>query len=110
MEVNQPPASEQEPRLDTEQEEVAPLRSFPVPERPEPPSKSVLARQGLDQCLAAAEMIDPKTTLSLLEENHVTRRLSARIRKRLGELGITELFASKCYMHLSLGYSPIPMI
>lgn len=95
MDIDQPPAMRQGPRLDEEQEEVAPLRDFPVPKLPDPPSKSVLARQGLDQSLANAEVIDPTTTLSLQEENHVTRRLSARIRKRLGDLGITELFASK---------------
>lgn len=95
MDVDQSPAMKQGPRLDKEQEEAAPLRSFPVPKRPEPPSKSVLARQGLGQSLANAEVIDPATTLSLQEENNVTRRLSARIKKRLGELGITELFASK---------------
>jgi len=95
IDVDQPPAMEEGPRLDKAQEEVAPLRSFPVPKRPEPPSKSVLARQGLSQSLANAEVIDPTTTLSLQEENHVTRQLSTRIRKRLGELGITELFASK---------------
>lgn len=95
IDVDQPPAMGQGPRLDETQEEAAPLRDFPVPKLPEPPSKSVLARQGLDQSLVNAEVIDPTTTLSLQEENYVTRRLSARIRKRLGDLGITELFASK---------------
>ena len=95
MELDWPPTPEQAPHLDTEQKEVAPLRSFPVPKQPELPSKFALARQGVGHPLANAEVIDPQTTLSLQEENHVTRRLSARVRKRLGELGITKLFASK---------------
>ena len=101
MDLDQPPILEQGPALGTGQE-AAPLRSFPVPKQPEPPSKSVLARQGLGQSLANAEVIDPQTTISLQEENHVTRGLSTRMRKRLGELGITELFASKplCTPHL----------
>ena len=102
MDLDQPPTLEQGPALDAGQEEAAPLRSFPVPKQPEPPSKSALARQGLGQSLANAEVIDPQTTISLQEENHVTRGLSTRMRKRLGELGITELFASKslCTPHL----------
>ena len=98
MDVDRLPPLEQGPRPPrprTETEPVAPLRSFPVSKQPEPPSKSFLARQGLDQSFANAEVIDPKTTLSLQEDNHVTRRLSARMKKRLGELGIVELFASK---------------
>jgi hypothetical protein len=106
MDVDQPPALEQGPALDTGQEEATPLLSFPVPTQPEPPSRSTLARQALSQSLAHAEVIDPQTTISLLEENHVARRLSARMRKRLGELGINELFASKPLCSSQLGYSP----
>jgi ATP-dependent RNA helicase DDX51/DBP6 len=106
MDIYQAPAPERGPRPDTEQEEVAPLRSFPVPKQPEPPSKSVLARQGLDRSLANAEVIDPTSTLPLQEENHITRRLSARMRKRLLELGITDLFASKPWCTSPSGYSP----
>ena len=102
MDLDQPPALEQGPVLDAGQEEAAPLRSFPVLKQPEPPSKSALVRQGLDQSLANAEVIDPQTTISLREENHIMRGLSTRMKKRLGELGITELFASKplCTSHL----------
>ena len=102
MDLDQPPTLEQGPALDTGQPEVAPLRSFPVLKQPEPPSKSALVRQGLDRSLANAEVIDPQTTISLREENHVARGLSTRMRKRLGELGITELFASKpqCTSHV----------
>ena len=102
MDLDQPPTLAQGSALDTGQEEAAPLRSFPVLKQPEPPSKSALVRQGLDQSLANAEVIDPQTTISLREENHVAKGLSTRMRKRLGELGITELFASKplCTSHL----------
>jgi len=105
MDVDRPPSMEQGLHLVKEQEEVTPLRSFPLPNQPEPPSKSVLARQALGQSLANAEIVQPTTTLSLQEENHVTRQLSPRMRKLLGELGITKLFASKpgCTSHL--GYS-----
>jgi hypothetical protein len=106
MDTNQIPAPEQGPRPGTEREDVAPLRGFPVPTQPRPPSKFVLARQGLDRSLANAEIIDPRTTLSLKEENELTRRLSARMRKRLGELEITELFASKLLCPSPLGYLP----
>ena len=107
MDLDQPSTLEQGPALDTGQEEVAPLRSFPVPKQPEPPSRYALARQGLGQSLANAEVIDPQTTISLQEENHVARGLSTRMRKRLGELGITELFASKPLCTSHLASSPI---
>ena len=106
MDVDQPPALERGPALDTAQDEAEPLRSFPVPKQPEPPSRSALVLQALDQSLANAEVIDPQTTISLLEENHVAKRLSARMRKRLGEIGITELFASKPPRTSQPGKSP----
>ncbi|KAF8183978.1 DEAD-domain-containing protein [Pholiota molesta] len=57
------------------------LPSFPLPALPNAPSKSLLALQGLDQALISAELDDGGT------------RLSERMRKRLRDLGITELFA-----------------
>lgn len=75
----------------------AALPVFPQPRRPEAPSKSVLALQGLDKALIEAEVVDPATTVPLdagakdaLDER---TGLSGRIRSRLKDLGITELFA-----------------
>ena len=107
MDLDQPPTLQQGPALDTGQEEAAPLRNFPVLKQPQPPSKPALVRQGLGPSLANAEVIDPRTTISIREENHVARGLSTRMRKRLGELGITELFASKPLCTSHLGSSPI---
>ena len=107
MDLDQPPTLQQRPAMNTGQEETAPLRSFPVLKQPERHSKSDLVRQGLGQSLANAEVIDPQTTISLREENHVTRGISTRTRKRLEELGITELFASKPLCSAYLRSSPI---
>lgn len=73
----------------------AALPVFPLPALPDAPSKSVLALQGLDKALVDAEIVDPATTLPVPPEgeaDHVTG-LSEKTRKRLHELGITELFA-----------------
>ncbi|KAF9565389.1 DEAD-domain-containing protein [Agrocybe pediades] len=75
--------------------EVLPaLPSFPLPAHPNAPSKSVLALQGLDEALLGAELVSPSTTLSIpLGKDDGGTRLSERMRKRLRDLGITELFA-----------------
>jgi hypothetical protein len=70
------------------------LPSFPPPALPNPPSKSLLALQGLDQALVDAEVVDPATLLTISLESEATETgLGERTRKRLIELGITELFA-----------------
>ncbi|EIW57320.1 DEAD-domain-containing protein [Trametes versicolor FP-101664 SS1] len=74
----------------------ATLPVFPQPRRPDAPSKSVLALQGLDKALIEAQVVDPATTLPL-EKDYESRDertgLSGKMRKRLQELGIAELFA-----------------
>jgi hypothetical protein len=73
------------------------LPVFPLPSRPDAPEKSELASQGIDRALARAQLVDPSlsTPLSFDEEVHegANAGLSARMLKRLGDLGITELFA-----------------
>lgn len=70
------------------------LPSFPTLTQPKAPSKSALALQGLDHALAGAEIVEPATVLSISDEELDTvTGLSLKTRKRLKELGITELFA-----------------
>lgn len=77
------------------------LPTFPRPKKPRAPSASVLYRQGLDKALAQAEIVDSSSTLPLkppeidgMDETDVDEfGLTQRMRKRLGELEITELFA-----------------
>ncbi|KAL1724352.1 P-loop containing nucleoside triphosphate hydrolase protein [Schizophyllum commune] len=72
----------------------AALPSFPIPAQPDAPSKTDLALQGLDKALVNAELVDSTQVLSIpAEENDGGTNLSPRTRKRLHELGITELFA-----------------
>jgi ATP-dependent RNA helicase DDX51/DBP6 len=77
--------------------EQAALPSFPLPSIPNPPPKSLLALQGLDQALVDAEIVDPGILLPL-DEHDAGSRLSELARKRLKELGITELFAGKFFL------------
>lgn len=72
------------------------LPSFPSPTVPNAPPKSVLAMQGIDKALIHAKVINPAavTPLSTAEEDHVTG-LSWKTRKRLLDLGISELFAGQ---------------
>ncbi|KDQ19346.1 hypothetical protein BOTBODRAFT_62759 [Botryobasidium botryosum FD-172 SS1] len=75
---------------------VTTLPRFPLPSQPALPSASTLFLQGLDQALVEADIIDPAKTIAipLIEVNvDPTTRLSEKTRKRLGELGISELFA-----------------
>ncbi|KAH9856463.1 DEAD-domain-containing protein [Lenzites betulinus] len=72
------------------------LPIFPQPRRPEAPSKTTLALQGLDRALTEAEVVDPATTLALeasQDKEDARTGLSSKMRKRLQELGIAELFA-----------------
>jgi len=71
----------------------APLPSFPLPALPDAPSKSILALQGLDRGLLDANIITPSTVLPLSADSDGVTNLSEKMRRRLNELGITELFA-----------------
>ncbi|KAK7454442.1 ATP-dependent RNA helicase dbp6 [Stygiomarasmius scandens] len=71
----------------------APLPSFPLPALPDAPSKSILALQGLDKGLLDANIITPSTVLPLSADSDGVTNLSEKMRRRLNELGITELFA-----------------
>ena len=76
------------------------LPLFPLPVRPDAPSKSVLAMQGLDQALVDAEIVDPNTLLPIPDgQEHGGTMLSEKMRKRLRDLGITELFAGSSSIH-----------
>lgn len=68
---------------------VGVLPSFPLPMLPNAPSKTDLALQGLDKALIDAEVVSEGSSgiaLGLLD-------LSERMKRRLKELGITDLFA-----------------
>ena len=71
------------------------LPFFPLPSRPDAPERSELASQGLDRALARAQLVDPllSTPLSFDEDDNAHTGLSVRMRRRLRDLGITELFA-----------------
>jgi ATP-dependent RNA helicase DDX51/DBP6 len=75
------------------------LPSFPLPVLPNLPSQFDLARQGLDRGLAHAELVQATTVLPINNENDhdPETRLSLRMRKRLKELGIIELFAGRSF-------------
>lgn len=93
MQVDNVDEAVHKPRSPTPQ---AALPSFPRPIVPDAPSKSTLALQGVDKALLQAEFIDPAHVLPLAE---LTKSdggipvLSERMKKRLVELGIVELFA-----------------
>ncbi|KAL1697032.1 P-loop containing nucleoside triphosphate hydrolase protein [Schizophyllum commune] len=99
-------AEDEDEHMDVEERVVTPdvprrsptppaaLPSFPIPTQPDAPSKADLALQGLDKALVNAELVDSTQVLSIpAEENDGGTNLSQRTRKRLHELGITELFA-----------------
>lgn len=71
------------------------LPVFPLPTLPNAPSKTSLALQGLDAGLLDAEIVQPDTVLSISQGSGVdpATKLSEKMRNRLRELGITELFA-----------------
>ncbi|KAL0574239.1 ATP-dependent RNA helicase dbp6 [Marasmius crinis-equi] len=75
---------------------TAALPSFPLPSLPDAPTESALALQGLDQALIDAEVVDPGVVQPISEassQDDVGTKVSEKMRKRLHELGITELFA-----------------
>ncbi|KAG6373406.1 P-loop containing nucleoside triphosphate hydrolase protein [Boletus reticuloceps] len=71
------------------------LPSFPLPTAPSAPPKSVLAMQGIDKALVHAEVISPASVvpLSTAEQDPYDSGLSLKTRRRLFDLGISELFA-----------------
>ncbi|KAI0075245.1 DEAD-domain-containing protein [Panus rudis PR-1116 ss-1] len=72
----------------------AALPAFPLPRRPDAPSKTTLALQGLDKALIEAELVDPRQTHPLSQDGPDSDSgLSEKSVKRLKDLGITELFA-----------------
>lgn len=83
-----------------------PLPIFPLPVLPNAPSKSTLALQGLDKALIDAEVVDPDVVLPIPSDgpDDGGTRLSEKMRKRLHDSGITELFASTSFIfnHLDL--------
>ncbi|CAE6409006.1 unnamed protein product [Rhizoctonia solani] len=76
--------------------ELPTLPSFPLPTQPAPPSKAVLALQGLDKAILEAEIIDPTVTARIPapgELDSLGLGINDRMRERLLELGIDNLFA-----------------
>jgi ATP-dependent RNA helicase DDX51/DBP6 len=71
------------------------IPSFPMPVQPPPASRAQLTLQGMDSAMLGAEIVEPGLTEGLSKEGGVATRLSTRMLKRLGELGITELFAGE---------------
>ncbi|KAG6334058.1 hypothetical protein ID866_5032 [Astraeus odoratus] len=70
------------------------LHAFPAPAAPDAPSKSVLAMQGVDKASIHADIVEPSTVLPILPSGEDRRTgISEKTRRRLLELGITELFA-----------------
>ncbi|KAF9649855.1 DEAD-domain-containing protein [Thelephora ganbajun] len=70
------------------------LPQFPLPTRPDAPSKIELALQGLNRAQIEAELVDPNSTLPIhLDADHNQSFLGLKTRKRLIELGVNELFA-----------------
>ncbi|KAG0695500.1 DEAD-domain-containing protein [Suillus ampliporus] len=82
------------PQTSKSQEPQMSLPVFSLPTLPDAPPKSILALQGLDQALVGAEVVNPSSRLPIISKGDDTRTgLSERTRRRLIELGITELFA-----------------
>jgi len=69
---------------------VGALPSFPLPKHPDAPSKTDLALQGLDKSLVGAQIVWDGETQNL---DDVGLKISGRMKRRLQELGIVELFA-----------------
>lgn len=88
-----------EPPLERSPTPQVALPLFPLPKQPDAPSKSTLALQGLDQALVEAELVDPQQTTSLLSatDEEDLCGLSAKVRLRLKDLGISELFAGALF-------------
>ena len=75
------------------------LPQFPLPTRPDVPSKTELALQGLDRAQIEAELVDPNFTLSIdLDTGDNQSALGLKTRKRLIDLGVNELFAGTSHL------------
>ena len=83
-----------EPELVDESVSNRALPRFPLPTRPDAPSKTELAVQGLDRAQIEAELVDPSSTLPInLDADNGKSVLSLKTRKRLIDLGVNDLFA-----------------
>lgn len=70
------------------------LPRFPLPTRPDAPSKTELALQGLDKAHIEAELVDPNCTVPIdPDADNDQSVLDLKTRKRLIDLGVNELFA-----------------
>lgn len=88
------PIEADEPNLVDGPEPNHALPKFPLPTRPDAPSKTELALQGLDRAQIEAELVDPNSTLSIdLDVDNNRSALGLKTRKRLIDLGVNELFA-----------------
>jgi len=57
------------------------------------PSKADLALQGIDKAVVDAEVVDSDVLVPISDDGSAGTGLSQRLRKRLKELGINELFS-----------------
>ncbi|CAA7267090.1 unnamed protein product [Cyclocybe aegerita] len=90
--MNEPPVEDK--RRTATPELIGVLPSFPLPALPNAPSKNQLSLQGVDKALIDAELVSPSTILPvLLGKDDGGTRLSERMRKRLRDIGVIELFA-----------------
>ena len=88
------PVRTDEPNLMDEPGSSRTLPRFPLPTRPDAPSKTELALQGLDRAQIEAELVDPNSTLPIdLGADNNRTALGLKTRKRLIDLGVNELFA-----------------
>lgn len=96
LENKEPPRTQRTPAIPT-----GALSSFPLPTAPSAPPKSVLAMQGIDRALIHAELINPfvVTPLSIVDQDPYNSGLSLKTRRRLLDLGISELFAGQEWLH-----------
>lgn len=76
------------PPATVQQNNESALPLFPLPTRPDAPSRATLALQGQDKALIEAELVDPQRTTSIDEAG-----IGEKTAKRLKDLGIQELFA-----------------
>ena len=94
-----------EPNLEDEPESDRALPLFPLPTRPDAPSKTELALQGFDRARIEAELVDPNSTLPIgMDADNTNSALGLKTRRALIDLGINELFAgiSHSFAHFLL--------
>jgi hypothetical protein len=89
-----PPVEADEPNPVDESGSNNALPQFPLPTRPDAPSKTELALQGLDKAHIEAELVDPNCTVPIDPGTDNDQSfLGLKTRKRLIDLGVNELFA-----------------